>query len=174
MSKIKSNEVGAEKSLTELEEVLDEQLIEMKKVTCTTFRGHFPAQMSEFMKYLENSALFQIFQNMPKGALLHTHIKAITNELILEEENWTNLWVLGTIEDSDCRFQFSVAKPDEKDEKRWRPVTSASDQDGLKTFLNENLTSATYAMGSIQTDFFISLASFWRISNSSKNIWNPF
>lgn len=91
-------------------------------------------------QYLENQLgdfqdmeLFQIFKRMPKGGLLHSHLKAISTEVLQEDNIRINLWQLGSIRDGP-KFKYSLDKPKSQrlndQEIEWRPVQELEMEEG--------------------------------------------
>lgn len=73
----------ADIKLSDAEKVLDEQLFQLRKQFLTETNKQkiplFNRSFNEIKPLIEGNKLFEIFQSMPKGGLLHTHSGGITD-----------------------------------------------------------------------------------------------
>lgn len=87
---------------------------------------------------MEKIQLFQILKRMPKGGLLHSHLKAISTDILQEDDARINLWQLGSIP----KFKYSLDKPKSQrlnDQKiEWRPVQELEMEEGYLDIFRKN------------------------------------
>lgn len=111
LTQIRDNELGSMEEVSAEEQQLDDVLMNLKRMAKTDIHNEYSGTVEGLIEKLNRSQLLQIFREMPKGGLLHCHLKAISIDFLLDPAQWTCLWQLGAI-DASPRFRYSIQRPE--------------------------------------------------------------
>lgn len=131
--------VGSNLVLNEKEAQLNKYVMKLKETEINHGvldpSKFIPAQhFFDVIDKINDSELFKIIRQMPKGGVLHAHDTALCNlDFIVQLTYWDNLWQLTDPETKRPRFKFSRTRPEEK----WVLVRKEREQRGPEVYDSE-------------------------------------
>lgn len=131
---------GSSLVLNEKETLLNEYVMKLKETEINHGvldpKKFIPAQhFFEVMDKINESDLFKILMQMPKGGVLHAHDTALCNlDFIVQLTYWDNLWQMTDPESKRPRFRFSRKKPVTSDGSKWSLVKKERERRGQESY----------------------------------------